>query len=565
MFSRLSLFTKFLILASIIFAVLAAVFILVSSTFIKDSFINRSKLAISNAVQFEAKDLRAEDFSLKDQSHPTEVFNNFYQRIKTAEIIRIKVWDYSGKVIFSDDASIVGKRFPDNHEFREALKGEAVTEIGQKIKPENVSEQGYEQLLEVYVPITFTGEFIPSGVIEAYYKLDAVNSQIWEAQIILILTIVTFTVAAFGLFFIIFRFIVYKQIEKINLQAVALDNASDHVIITNPDGIIIYVNKAAEKLTGYSQVEMLGKRPSLWGKQMPREFYEKMWKVIKVDKTTFEGQITNKRKTGENYEASTIISPVLNERGQVSFFIGIERDITREKQIDKAKTEFVSLASHQLRTPLSAINWNMELLLSETDDKLSEKQKDYVKQAYKAGRRMNHLIHALLNLSGVELGTFTIERKIVDVVTLCNSILLDFNKEIAERSITVDLAFTPQKITINTDVKLLQDIIENLLSNAVNFTPVNGKIMLSVTARENDILITVQDTGIGIPEKEQKMVFTKLFRASNVEAVDGSGLGIYTIKAIVDNMGGKVWFESQEGKGTAFYVSLPQKEKGPAI
>lgn len=143
----------------------------------------------------------------------------------------------------------------------------------------------------------------------------------------------------------------------------AVENSSNHIIITDVDGKILYANKAAEAVTGYSKNEMIGQRPSLWGNQMGQEYYKNFWHVIKNEKKTFVGEVNNKRKNGEQYIAAVSISPVLDEKGVIKFFVGIERDITKEKEIDRAKTEFVSIAAHQLRTPLAIIRWYGEMLL----------------------------------------------------------------------------------------------------------------------------------------------------------------------------------------------------------
>lgn len=154
----------------------------------------------------------------------------------------------------------------------------------------------------------------------------------------------------------------------------AVDGVSDHVIMTDPDGVITYANKAAERMTGYSKEEMYGERPSLWGKQMPAEFYKNFWKVIKTDKQSFTGEIVNKRKNGQLYDAESLVSPILDSSGNVLFFVGIERDISKAKAVDRMKTEFISLASHQLRTPLSAVRWFGEMLANGDAGKLTKTQ-----------------------------------------------------------------------------------------------------------------------------------------------------------------------------------------------
>ncbi len=144
-----------------------------------------------------------------------------------------------------------------------------------------------------------------------------------------------------------------KHLEKFKP---AVDNTSDMVVIADPQGTVIYGNKAVEIVTGYKPEEAIGKKSgSLWKSPMPQEFYKTLWDTISNQKKTFTSEIENKRKNGQVYTSKISISPVLNKVGQVQFFVAVEHDITREKEIDKAKTQFVSLASHQLRTPLSTI------------------------------------------------------------------------------------------------------------------------------------------------------------------------------------------------------------------
>ena len=557
MFGRFSIFSKFLILASTLFAVLAIILILASNIFIQNSFINRSKSIVSSAIQFGAKDLWAEDFSLKDSNHAGEVFNSFYENVKTAEIIRIKVWDYSGKVIFSDDQSIVGKSFSDNESFLEALRGNVIAEIGQKVKPENVSEQGYEQLLEVYVPIIFKGKNVPAGVIEAYFKLDNVNSQIKETQTILIAAVITFTLISFGLLFIVFRLIVYKQIERINLQAMALDNVSDHVIISDLDGIILYVNKAAEKLTGYSKDEMIGKRPSLWGKQMPKEFYEKMWKTIKIEKNDFKAEITNRRKDGVEYEAEIKISAVLDKNSNISFFVGIERDITREKEIDRAKNEFVSLASHELRTPLTAIDGIVSMILGGEYGEVNENLKEPLEDVNTSSERLVHLVNDLLNLSRIQAGKmkYTLsDFPIADVIAEAIHLLQPLSAQKGLQLIAAKL----ERVIVQGDLDKVKEVLNNLIGNSLKFTD-KGNISISAKVARDKAEVKITDTGIGISKEDQQKLFGQFQQLeSGLGKPAGTGLGLHISREMTRKMGGELWIEESEvGVGSAFTFSLP--------
>jgi PAS domain S-box-containing protein len=352
-----------------------------------------------------------------------------------------------------------------------------------------------------------------------------------------------------------------QDLKKFEL---AVDNASDHIVITNPDGVTLYANKAVERITGFPHKAIIGRRSGArgnWGGQMPREFYNKLWKTIRDDKKTFAGEIKNKRKSGEFYDAYVSISPILNDEREVIFFVGIERDITKEKEIDRAKTEFVSLASHQLRTPLSTINWYSEMLLDGDVGKLNDEQENYLKEVYKGNQRMVELVNALLNVSRLELGTFAIDPEKAKIVNIAKSVVNEMKPQIKARKIVFTNKFAENLPEMMLDKKLIRMVIQNLLSNAVKYTPEGGKVDIQIAKKGRDVEMKVLDTGMGIPKRQQSKIFSKLFRADNVKESDteGTGLGLYIVKSIVEHSGGKVWFESIEKKGTTFYVTLPLK------
>jgi len=349
-----------------------------------------------------------------------------------------------------------------------------------------------------------------------------------------------------------------KDLQKFKL---AVDEASDHIVITDPEGIILYGNRAVEKITGYKVKDVLGKKAGVaWHTPMPTEFYEKMWKTIKEDKRVFTGELQNRRKGGEVYEAQISISPVLNRHGDISFFVGIERDITREKQVDKAKTEFVSLASHQLRTPLSAINWYTEMLLDGDAGKINKEQKQYLEEIYHGNQRMVELVNALLNVSRLELGTFMVEPEAVDIREIAAAAISEIMPQINTKQIKFIKKFTNDIPQIMLDKKLIHILFQNFLSNAVKYTPEKGQITLEIKKPDNKcLLVAIKDNGYGIPESQRDRIFTKLFRADNVREKDaeGTGLGLYLAKSIIVNAGGTVWFESEENKGTTFFFTIP--------
>jgi PAS domain S-box-containing protein len=349
----------------------------------------------------------------------------------------------------------------------------------------------------------------------------------------------------------------------------ALDNVSDHVTITDKEGIVVYVNNAVEKITGYSPMETIGKKAGiLWKLPMSKEYYQNLWHTIKGQKKIFMGEIQNRRKNGQIYTAMISISPVLDDNGDILFFVGLERDITLEKKIDQAKTEFISLASHQLRTPLTAISWYTEMLLAGDVGKLVSAQKKYLEEIHNGSKRMIDLVNTLLNVSHFELGTFNIKPEQVKLKDVAESVLLELKPQIIAQNLTIDKNYDPALPVIFTDLKLVRIIIENLLSNAVKYVSANGKITFDISVQESNALITVWNNGMAIPKEAQPKIFTKLFRDDLAQKKDpnGNGLGLYIVKTIVENFGGKIYFKSEKDKGTAFYVILPlagvKKEEG---
>lgn len=235
-------------------------------------------------------------------------------------------------------------------------------------------------------------------------------------------------------------------------------------------------------------------------------------------------------------------------------------DITERKEVDRAKTEFVSLAAHQLRTPLSAIKWYSELLASRDIGGLNSKQEEYLEKVYAGNERMIELVNTLLNVSRLELGTLAVDIKSVNIIDLMGSSFEEFEEQIQKKSLTVHKKYDENStLLMNTDPKLLRMVFENLISNSVKYTPSEGNIMVEIESLGSKVKITVEDSGFGIPKEQQDKIFTKLFRADNARALEtkGTGLGLYIAKMIVEEFKGSVGFTSELDKGTKFVVVLP--------
>ncbi|MEI6280617.1 MAG: ATP-binding protein [bacterium] len=372
--------------------------------------------------------------------------------------------------------------------------------------------------------------------------------------------------------------ILAKDLEKFKL---AVDNATDQIVITDKEGIVVYANKIIETITGYSPEETVGKKSGiLWGMQMPKEYYQNMWDIIKNQKRVFHSVIKNRRKSGEFYFANISISPVLDNRGDIVFFVGLERDVTREKEIDRAKTEFVSIASHQLRSPLSAISWYTEMLLDGDAGKINKEQKKYLEEVMGGNKRMVDLVDSLLNVSRLDIGTFFIELELLNIVDMAKSVVSEFEPQMKSKKIKLEGVYGEDIGEFKADKKLLRMVLQNLLSNAVKYSKNEGKVKVELfnlqkgqkfggrNMDKDSMTIKISDSGIGIPQSQKNMIFSKMFRADNARKIEtqGTGLGLYIVKSISDLTGGMIWFESEEDKGTTFYVSFPSsgmtKEEG---
>jgi len=350
-----------------------------------------------------------------------------------------------------------------------------------------------------------------------------------------------------------------QEVQNVRKFQKAVDSSTEAVSITTPDGAIVYVNPAWMTLNGYSEAEVLGRNHRiLKSEDTKSDVYVALWEKINSGYPFHTEDIINKRKDASIYQAELSIAPI-QEGNQTLFYVSLCQDITLRKEVDRAKTEFVSLASHQLRTPLSAIRWYSEMLLSKYVGELNDKQRQYVKEIYAGNLRMVELVNALLNVSRIDLGTFAVEPEPVSLVEICESVILELTPQIIERKQTVEKIFTGAPATFKADPKLIRIVFQNFLSNSVKYTQPEGHIIAEIRTIEENLYIRVSDNGYGIPKHQQPKIFEKLFRADNVRQKDteGTGLGMYIVKAIVESSGGKIWFESDENKGTTFHVTLP--------
>lgn len=351
------------------------------------------------------------------------------------------------------------------------------------------------------------------------------------------------------------------QTDKLRVEAM-LDSIGDGVVATDKDGVIIFLNKAAEEMLLW-KADAVGQNLSTIslladenGAHVPLAHHPLHRCILRKQKiTTKDYHFIRRDKT--NLAVYISATPIIIDK-KVTGAIEVFRDITKEKNIDKAKSEFVYLASHQLRTPLSTIKWYLELLLSSDAGPINDRQKEYLGEAYNSTHNMVQLVNEILDVSRLELGTLASKHEMVDVTSIVRDCENEAAALINEKKAVFTKKISKQAGSIYSDPRLIRIIFQNLISNAAKYIPEHGKIRVEVVKEGKALRIVVADNGYGIPLEAQPKIFSKLFRADNVKELvpSGTGLGLYTVKSAVDQLGGNISFESAINKGTTFRISL---------
>ncbi len=359
------------------------------------------------------------------------------------------------------------------------------------------------------------------------------------------------------------NFNVHKEKDKIDA---ILHSIGDGVFVINTDNEILLYNQAAADISGFSAKEALG---NPYTKTL-RFIFEENDKVndvfineaIKTGKTNEMANHTLLiKKDGSRVPVADSAAPLVGKDEKIIGCVVVFRDVTKEREIDQAKSEFVSLASHQLRTPATGVKQFVGMLLEGYAGKLTEEQKEFVQDAYESNERQLRIIDDLLETARIEAGTINIKTRKFNVTSMIDNVILEQKNAFAEKKQSLIFTDRQKQVFIQGDENKIRRVIDNLVNNANKYTLEGGRIKIEIKDNEKNVQISVGDNGIGISKENQKQLFTRFDRIQRKEAknIAGTGLGLYIAKKIVDLHQGKLEVKSEVNKGTTFNIILPKK------
>ena len=361
-----------------------------------------------------------------------------------------------------------------------------------------------------------------------------------------------------------------KVEEEIRKLSRAVEQSPSAIVITNTDGNIEYVNPHFCRVTGYSQEEVIGQNPRILksGKTSDSE-YKDMWETISAGKE-WRGEFHNRKKNGELYWEQASISPIRDDKGNVTHFIAIKEDITGKKKMqeelliakekaeesDRMKSEFLSQMSHEIRTPLNVILSYNSFLQEELTGKISEDIRLSFNSIDSAGKRLLRTIDMILNLAAIQKGNVEIAFEPVNLGNIIVRIGREFELQAREKNLYLKMNVPAENVIIKGDDYLVSEIFQNILNNALKYTNSGGIEVNTTILDDKRIRVDISDTGIGISEKYLPRLFLPFTQEESgyTRKFEGNGLGLALVKSYLDLLKAEITVSSEKEKGTTFSI-----------
>ena len=365
-------------------------------------------------------------------------------------------------------------------------------------------------------------------------------------------------------------------------STILLNSIDDAIILIDSSNTIQSFNPAAAELTGWNTEEASGidfrsvlKLTDEKGKPYP-DMQHPFYAVFQEKKTIHNNTATLLKKDNQPVSVDISVSPLIGSEGFVSGAVGVIRNVDEQRKQEKQRADFISTASHEMRTPVAAIEGYLALALNEKVSKIDEKARSYLEKAHSSTEHLGKLFSDLLTSAKAEDGRLTSHPTAVNVTEFTNQLVEDLRFSAEKKGLLLELqtgvhplasqkTIAPVYYT-KADPDRLREVITNLFDNAVKYTE-TGKITIGVTGNAEVVQFSIADTGNGIPAADIPHMFQKFYRVDNsaTRTIGGTGLGLFICRKIVELYGGKIWVESVEAKGSTFYINLPRLDTNQAM
>lgn len=366
--------------------------------------------------------------------------------------------------------------------------------------------------------------------------------------------------------------------EVANKSEVVINAIGDGVMAIDNKGIVRLINPAAQNIIGLGKQDVLALnyKSVLHILNQNNEVIDvtedPIQQVLNLNQQIRTNNTTVLTSSGKKITISLVVSPVGDAGSGV---IAVFRDVTKERAEEREQAEFISTASHEMRTPVASIEGYLGLALNVQTAQIDDRAREYIMKAHESAEHLGHLFQDLLDISKADDNRLPNKPKVIDIVKLTNDIVQGMDQKAKDKSVA--LIFNPaqgsnerRQITpvyyVNLDSDHIREVVNNLVENAIKYTKTSGTVIVDVTGDEDSIVISVKDSGIGIPNEDIPHLFQKFYRVDdkNTREIGGTGLGLYLCRRLVEIMSGRIWVESKYGKGSTFFVELPRMKNQEA-
>lgn len=354
------------------------------------------------------------------------------------------------------------------------------------------------------------------------------------------------------------------QQEEYSKSQAILESIGDGVVFHDPQGKVLLVNAAAARILGSRPETLHGQDVRTLLGVFEESGQKAVHRAMDAVLQTREPRAVQTTVEPEERVVSAHLAPVITQGGEVLGVVTVLRDITREIEADRAKSEFVSTVSHELRTPMTSIKGYTDLLLMGVVGALNPQQHHFLEVIKSNADRLTALINDLLDLSRIETGRLRLDLQPMQVWEVIDEVVGSLKGRAEAKGLRVRVEVPQGLPAVMADRDRITQVVLNLMDNAVRYTPEGGEVCVRVQMADEALLVHVQDTGIGIAPEEQGRIFERFYRSEDarVQETEGTGLGLAIVKSLIEMHGGRVWVQSEPGKGSTFSFTIPLRRRG---